>query len=360
MAIPDASVLYQLLVDIEAPMDDIVASLPYVIPALILGLMLLFYQRHLPRNDRVRNFIVFICILAFAGSFLVMLYAGFGSRWYGPTDLPFGSWSFFSRTLQLFTDVIFGSVFGSVLYVIGITALFAVLIHYTITPPEPDVVSLREELRMSRDEATGLLERVQNVEAENKRLNEFLSEREESLTTLEGELESIKAEIQEREASIAMMEEELGSKAAPAAPTATAEYDRQLSVRDQTIEALTKQVESLKAGGTADVGTLELQRSLDQLRMRWEDLTRRAETAAEVSEAVIADLVDLISQVEASSKDDKTKRAIVTLIEALGRSMTRLSRETGGAGEDEPPVTVIGAIIMVNETVDTIKKIIRS
>ncbi len=360
MAIPDASALYQLLVDIEAPMDDIIASLPYVIPALILGLMLLFYQRHLPRDARLRNLIVFVCILAFAGSFLVMLYAGFGSRWYGPTDLPFGSWGFFTRTLQLFTDVIFGSVLGSILYVVGVTVLFAALIHYTITPPEPDVVSLREELRLSRDEAGGLSERVQSIEAENKRLNQFLSEREESLTSLEGELESIKAEIQEREASIAMMEEELGSKAPPVAPAMTADFDAQLVARDQTIDALTRQVESLRSAGSGDVRTQELQQSLEQLRTKWEDLTRRAETAAEVSEAVISDLVDLISLVEASKKDDATKRAIVTLIEALGRSMTRLSRETGDSTGTEPPVTVIGAILMVNETVDAIKKIIRS
>jgi hypothetical protein len=359
MVFEDASHLFLPLVSIGAPMDDIVASLAFVIPALILGLMLLFYQRHLARDDMKRNLIVFVGLLSIVGSALVLLYAGFGSRWYGPTDLPFGSYFFFTMMLQMLSDVIFGSVLISLLYVVGIAALFTALIHYTISPPEPDVVSLREELRVTRDQASGLQEQMKKVEAENKRLNEFVSERETALTTLEGELEAIKAEVGEREASIALMEEELGSKTPAVAPALDADMEQQLAARDQTIESLMRELEALRAG-SGDVVAQELRVSHEDLQAKWEDLVRRAETASEVSESVVADLVDLMSQVEASKKDDATKRSLVSLIEALGRSMTRVSREAGQAAGDEPPVMAIGAIIMVNEAVDAIKKIIRS
>ena len=359
MVFEDASNLFLPLVNIGAPMDDIVASLAFVIPAMVLGLMLLFYQRHLPRDDMKRNLIVFVSLLSIVGSVLVLIYAGLGSRWYGPTGLPFGSYFFFTMMLQILSDLIFGSVLVSFLYVVGIAALFTVLIHYTISPPEPDVVSLREELKATRDQASGLQEQMKKVEAENKRLNEFVSEKETALTALEGELEAFKAEIGEREASIALMEEELGSKTPAAAPSLDVSVEQQLAAREQTIESLMRELESLRAG-SGDVVAQELRTSHENLKARWEDLVRRAETASEVSENVVADLVDLMSQVEASKKDDATKRSLVSLIEALGRSMTRVSREAGEAAGDEPPVMAIGAIIMVNEAVDAIKKIIRN
>jgi hypothetical protein len=39
--------------------------------------------------------------------------------------------------------------------------------------------------------------------------------------------------------------------------------------------------------------------------------------------------------------------------------MTRVSREVGDSHGEEPKVEMIGAIIMVNEIVDTIKKTVR-
>ena len=50
---------------------------------------------------------------------------------------------------------------------------------------------------------------------------------------------------------------------------------------------------------------------------------------------------------------------MVALIESLGRSMTRVARDIGDSHGEEPKVEMIGAIIMVNEIVDTIKKMVR-
>ncbi|MFX1606579.1 MAG: hypothetical protein ACFFDD_11820, partial [Promethearchaeota archaeon] len=103
----------------------------------------------------------------------------------------------------------------------------------------------------------------------------------------------------------------------------------------------------------------ELSSKLREAQTKWEDLARRAETASEVSDSVISDLVELISQVESSNQSEGGKKALVALIESLGRSMTRVAREVGDSHGEEPKVEMIGAIIMVNEVVDTIKKMVR-
>ena len=103
----------------------------------------------------------------------------------------------------------------------------------------------------------------------------------------------------------------------------------------------------------------ELSSKLSEAQTKWEDLSRRADTATEVSDSVISDLVELISQVESSNQSDGGKKALVTLIESLGRSMTRVARDIGDSHGEEPKVEMIGAIIMVNEIVDTVKKIVR-
>ena len=42
---------FNLLVDFGTPMDDIVATLPYVIPLIFFSITLLLYQRHLPQEN---------------------------------------------------------------------------------------------------------------------------------------------------------------------------------------------------------------------------------------------------------------------------------------------------------------------
>lgn len=358
-------IAFELLVDIEAPMDDILAVLPYVLPMMLIAIMLLFYQRHLPRDDFQRNGIVFLSILFIASSSLIVLYAGFGSRWWGPTGLPFGSYAAFVAGLQVLTNVVFGSVLGSMLYILAVTGVFVFIIYYTVSPPEPDVVALREEIRISKEESVGIRERIQKLEAENKQLNEFITEKETALTALEGELEGIKSEVGEREASIALMEEELSSKPVPAIVGDRSDLEKQLKAREQTIEALMHEITSLKeatSSASSPVSSAqmdELQVSLQECRARWEDLIRRADTAAEVSDSVVSDLVELISQVESSNRADPAKQVLIPIIETVGRSMTRISKEVADVRDDEPRIELIGAIIMVSEIVDAIKKVIR-
>ncbi len=362
-----SNALFELLVDIGTPMDDMIATLPYVLPMVFIAIILLFYQRHLPRDDVQRNGIVFLSVVFIVASSLLILSSGFGSRWWGPTDLPFGSYAAFTAALQAMTDAIFGSVWGAVLYTVAVALVFAFITYYTISPPEPDVVALREELRISKEESVGIREKIQKVEAENKKLNEFIAEKERALKSLETELEAIKAEVGDREAAIAVMEEELSSKPVPPVAAATSDLEKQLEAREQTIVSLMNEITSLKeaaaaapAGAVTSVRIEELETSLQECRARWEDLIRRTDTAAEVSDSVVSDLVDLISRVESCSKEEPAKQVLVSLIETVGRSMTRISKEVADVREDEPRVELIGAIIMVSEIVDAIKRTIRS
>jgi chromosome segregation ATPase len=301
----------------------------------------------------------FICQ---AAAFLGVLFAA-------SSALPwsFGSWDTFSRGLQLLVDLFFGSVLLSLLYILGCVVLFAVLAHFIIAAPEPDLVSLRTEMKAAKEEAKLSKETVQRLEVDNKRLNEFLSEKETSLASLEGELETIKAEISEREGSMSLMKEQLKAKTEPSGTDGS--LMAQIQQKDATIGSLQSEIadlrlrlESTKGKPTPardDRKLAELEKSLQSSQARWIDMTRRAETASQVSDSVISDLVELISQVKSSKKEESTKQTLVTLIEGLGRSMTRVSREVGDVRADEPKVELIGAIIMTNEIVDAVKKLIR-
>jgi hypothetical protein len=350
---------YGLLVVIDAPMDDIVASLPYIVPLLTLAILLFLYQRHLPQNETKRNLILLVGILSFGVAMIALLYSSFG------VILDFGSAVTFGHLLQLLTDIFFGSIFSSLLYVLGFFAILSIIGYYIIAAPDPDFVALRDELKTSKDEAKSSKDSLQKLEAENKRLNEFIAEKEESLTTLQGELDAIKAEVGEREKSIAIMEEQLKA-GVPAPDDGLLEKIR---MRDAHIQSLESEIADLRlaAEGATSLGVAsadgdivtELSSKLREAQTKWEDLSRRAETASDVSESVISDLVELISQVESSSHDEGGKKALVALIESLGRSMTRVAREVGDSHGKEPKVEMIGAIIMVNEIVDTIKKMVR-
>ncbi len=356
------SIGYDMLVVFQAPMDDIVASLPYVVPLLALAILLFLYQRHLPQNAMKRNIILCIGILSFGVAMIAVLYSTFGAL------LGFGSATTFGHFLQLLTDIFFGSILSSLLYVVGFIVVLSIIGYYVISPPDPDLVALRDELKSSKDESKSSKDSLQKLEVEKKRLTEFVSEKEDALTALEGELETIKAEVGERETSIALMEEQL--KAVPvAAPAPDEAALEKIKMKDALIQSLESEIADLRLAAegstkppalTADDNiVVELSSKLKEAQTKWEDLSRRAETATEVSDSVISDLVELISQVESSNQSDGGKKALVSLIESLGRSMTRVARDIGDTHGEEPKVEIIGAIIMVNEIVDTIKKMVR-
>jgi len=354
---------FKLLVDFGTPMDDIVATLPYVIPLIFFAITLLLYQRHLPRENIRRNLMVFFSILSLILSFGLLLYAASSALWW-----TFGSWPVFSYVLQTITNLVFGSVVSSLVYVFIIGILFTFFAYYIISPSDPDVTGLREDLKLTKEVAYLSKQAVQKLEGENKKLNEFIVEKEQALASLEGELETIKAEVAEREASIELMEEQLKSKKIPA-PSAEDALRTQIAERDASIDALQSEIADLRltienidtplapAADSGQVKDLTLQ--LQRIQARWDELLRRSDTASEVSDSIISDLVELISQVEASGRESMVKEAMVSLIEGLGRSMTRVAREAGNVDAGEPKIELIGAIIMVNEIVDAIKKMVR-
>ena len=156
------------------------------------------------------------------------------------------------------------------------------------------------------------------------------------------------------------------------------ELKAQLLERDQSIESLQIEIADLRlvlentetkpapiepltpaAPLIDDSKVKELEAQLQVLQAKWEDIARRSETASQVSDSVISDLVELISQVQSSNREDSAKKTIVSLIEGLGRSMTRVAREAGEVQLHEPKIEMIGAILMVNEIVDAIKKMVR-
>jgi predicted RNase H-like nuclease (RuvC/YqgF family) len=355
---------FQLLVTLGSPMNDILAIAIFAFPLAALAIILLVYQRHLPRETLKRNLMVISGIAFLCTAFIGVLFAASSAL---PSPWHFGSWDTYSRGLQLLVDLVFGSVTTSLFYILGCILVFAIIAHFIIAAPEPDLVGLRSELKAAKDEAKLSNETVQRLEVDNKRLNEFLSEKEKSLANLEGELERIKAEISEREDSISLMEEQLKTKAVPS--DIESKLRAQLKEKDVSLESLQSEIadlklilENTKAGPVSSKGTQQmsvLEKTLHETQTRWADLIRRAETASEVSDSVISDLVELISQVQSSKKEDSAKQTLVALIEGLGRSMTRVSREIGDVRADEPRVEMIGAIIMTNEIVDAIKKMIR-
>ena len=359
---------FEMLVDFGTPMDDIVATLPYVIPLLFFGTILILYQRHLPQDEMKRNLMVLFsigCIFLAVG---LVGFAASGALWW-----TFGSYAFFTAALQYVTNIIFGSTITSLVYVTAVGILFTVFAYFVITPPEPDLAGLREDLKLTKEVAQLSKQAIYKLEGENKKLNEFISEKEESLAALEGELEAIKAEVSERETSLKLMEDRLAGKAVPS--TVEDELKAQLLERDQSIESLQVEIADLRlvlentetAAVTAetpapvidDSKVKELEVQLHTIQTKWEDLTRRSETASEVSDSVISDLVELIAQVESSNREDSAKKTIVSLIEGLGRSMTRVAREANEVQLDDPKIEMIGAILMVNEIVDAIKKMVR-
>ncbi len=352
--------------------SNLAAVLPYALPLIFGSILLLLYQRFLPQDERRRNVIVFVGIAGLLVAALMILYAGFGSGWWSSENVPFGSYDIFFAVLQRLTNMVFTyDILYFLIYLSGTVIIFALIARYVITPPEPDYVALRDQLKELSTSANSITKQKKDLESENKRLNEFVKEKEDALTNLKAELEGLKGSVSERETSIAEMESRLR-----AVPTAHPETEEELlgtiSKKDETISRLQAEIADLRlmseAGGAGVSGTIaphdtqhridELEAGLKAARAKLDDYGRRAETAAEVSDSVISDLAELISKISSSELDAPTKKALSGIIEGLGRSMGRIAGQPAER-DDSPKVELIGAVMMVHEIVDSVKKLTR-
>jgi hypothetical protein len=204
MANPNIVAGIHALIDIEFPERDVLAVTPYVLPLIFIGSMILLYQRHLPQNSARRNLLVAGGGVSFLVAVVILVYAAFGGTpWIDFQD--FGSWGQVMGIVQILTDTLFGSIWMGVLYLILLSGVFVGVAYRTIAPPDPDFVALRDVLKEAQDKMKSMKDNVQKIEGENKELNEFLSEKETSLTALQAQLDAIKEEVAEREAAMSAM-----------------------------------------------------------------------------------------------------------------------------------------------------------
>ncbi len=356
-----------ILIDVPFPAIDLLAVMPYVIPLIFGATVFALYQRHLMRGSLERNIMLSLSIAGFVIAFLLVLYAGFGSVWWWRDDFTLGSWRYLIGYLQFGTDLVFGSVITGVIYLVIASVVFAVIATRVIAPPDPDFVSLREELETKSRLTESLTEKVQNLEAENKQLNEFLTEREENLISLEEELDSLKESIAGREDELVHAKMEL-EKAAESIETK--QLEETITKKNEQIQSLENEISNLRSAlekepsdvvvtTEAEGETKALRDQVETLKKRLEDMRRRTETANEVSDSLISDLAELISDIESSSLDNPTKKSLVALVENLGRAMGRVSTSSLDSKNEQPQVELIGAVLMMHEIIDGIKKIAR-
>ncbi|MBD3158815.1 MAG: hypothetical protein GF309_08520 [Candidatus Lokiarchaeota archaeon] len=371
MVIPDSYMILQPTIDFVFPASDLIAVLPYVFPLIFLGTLLLLYQRYLPRDDMKRNLLVLVGLGSFLVSILAILYAGFGSVWWGPSELTFGSWWPLIRRLQLVTDIVFGSVVIGVVYVAAVSVVLGLLSTRMVSPPDLDAAKIQQQTSEMRKAYTKMEESFSEIEAENKRLNEFLGEREEKLQDLQNQVESLQAELENREETLAEMEEQLE---AAAEVEVEPEYDveeiiqEEVKEKEEKIQALEEQIEKLKEEQPEGEKTIpkdvmeklsSIQQELKERDQRLDEIGRRSETASEVADSIISDLAELISKIEDSALETPAKKALIKLLEDIGRSMSRISEEAESAEKKEGNVEMIGAVMMVHEMVDRIKRMTR-
>jgi hypothetical protein len=218
------------LIDFEFPGSDLVAVLPYVLPLLFIGTLLMLYQRFMDRAERKRNAILgggIVCLLFSIG---LIVFAGYGSGWWRTDGQSFGSWWEFAGGLQWLSDALFDSVLVGTIYVVAWLFIVAIIGRSIIAPPNPDFVKLNDELKEARSEAESAGTRIQEVEAENKRLNEFVTEKESALGALQSQVDS----LQER---IAVLQAQLEEPPAiPADASREEELRTVISQKDQTIK----------------------------------------------------------------------------------------------------------------------------
>lgn len=370
MVNPDAISRLGILIDFPIEFgSNLAASLPYVLPLLFGAILLLLYQRYLPAKEPRRNLIILVGLLGLAGAVVMVLYAGFGSMWWVPGDYSFGSYDIFIAVLQRVTHMVFTySVVYFLVYLIGTVIIFTIMARYVITPSDPDFVALQSQLKDLATTTESVTKQKKELEAENKRLSEFLKDKEETLEVLQSELEGLKVSAGERESSIAEMQSRLRESAED---TGEQELLETISKKDETISRLQSELADLRlimnstaptpsgASSSEDESKMqELEAKLQSLSSRIDDYARRADTASEVSDSVISDLAELISQVESSELEPSNKKTLIGLIEGLGRSMGRIVGKPAEK-DDAPKVELIGAVMMVHEIVDSIKKLTR-
>ena len=344
----------QALQSIQWPESDLLAVIPYIIPLVLFGITLFFYQRHMPQDDLKRNLLVLLMLFCYFSAFILVLYAGFGSA----GDWSLGSWSFFIIVVNFVTRNVFGSSIIGTVYIIAIS-IFAIFVAYrVITPPEPDFVSLREELKESREKAEFMREKAYQLEGENKQLKEFLSGKETTLSVLQEEIDALKKSFSEKEAMLMTQLQEATITAEPAAAESGPEEEllQTISRKDQTISELQNEIVQLKSlletSGEEPVVEIETGDSKSIL----DDYTRRAETATEVADTVISDLAELMSMIDGSSMEPSAKSAVTDLVSGLGRAIGKVAGPPGEREVDVPKIEMIGAVMMVHEILDAVKR----
>jgi hypothetical protein len=356
---------YESLIDFaDWIIEDIFAVFPYVFPMLMVGSMLFFYQRHLPQESTKRNGLVLAIIILYGGGFFFLFTAAFGN---GAIITQWGFWDEFMGVIQVLTDLIFTSIYGAIGYVLLIAAIFAGGMLVVVSPPDPDFVALREDLQAEKASAEHAQGELQKIEAENKRLNEFIGEKEEALAALEGELEVLKSQVDERERTLGEMETRLAAGPPSAGEGTEEELLATISNKDQTISTLQDEIANLRlmletkpAAAPPSESAERSDAMVKQYEMKLEDFKRRAETASQVADSLISDLAELMSQVDRSPINEAAKDALRGLVEELGRSVNRLAGPPGERGAGDARIEMIGAVMIVHEIMDGVKKIARS
>ncbi|NHJ13143.1 MAG: hypothetical protein EAX95_05665 [Candidatus Thorarchaeota archaeon] len=354
----------RMLIEVDFPISDLLVAIPFAFPAIIIGILTLLYQRFLPRTERKRNAILAGGIASILFAAFLLLYASYGSMpWVD--GVQFGSYEFVMGVLREIHWILFSSVGMGLLYLLVVSLILASLTVKVLTPPDPDFVALSEGLKEARVKMTAMKDDSQKLEGENKQLKEFVAEKETALTSLQEQLDKITAEVAEREKRISEMEASLAEPVVDRSP----ELLQTIEQKERIISDLEKRVAQLQenlaaasapapAAPVADGRSEQLEITLQETQAKLQDYLRRAETAAEVSDSVISDLAELMSQVESSRLDSAAKVSVTNLIKNVGRAIGRVS-ETPPSGKSAPKVELIGAVMIVHEIVDGIKRMIR-
>ena len=351
MIIPNLDSISPTWVSFDTYGGDLIATLPYVIPAIIIATLLFLYQRGLPQTERNRNISLIFSILLFGGSFLLVFYAAFGAVWWAPNYLPsgtFGSYGTVMAVLQIFTDLIFGDVFRGIAYVLAVSIIIGLVAKFTLVPVEPEVAAMISEINETKELNEKLSTDIQEIEAENKQLQVFLSEREDSFSAIQTELESLRAVAAEAKAA---------SLETP--PEIDKDLLASISEKDEQIQLLEGRIIDLE-NKLHEQHEPVIPPDVEEKQKLLEEFNRRAETATQVADSVISDTLEVISMIQSSNLDESAKLILIKLIENLGKSLTKVAGTPELKEKQEPKIEMIGAVMMVHEVVDVVKKMSRA
>ncbi len=346
--IPDALPDITAKIEFYWPAEDLVAVIPYVLPLTIMAIFLLFYWRNLPMTDGRRNSILGVSIFFILIATFLVIFAGFGGGWL--TGVKFGSWDTFIVILVIITDLVFGSVWSGLIYLFVVLLMVAAVAKLVVTPVDVDLRTLQEGLKEITDLSEGLREQVQKLEGENKQLNEFLSDREDSLSTLQSELDSLKD---------ALAATPLPSEDDDLLATISEKDTRITKLEEQIIELEKQIIQMMESAPIAPAETVASP-ELEEKQRALEEYRRRADTATQVADSVISDTVEIISRIQGSKLDEAAKMTLINLTENLGRALGRVAGPPEKRDSELPQIEMIGAVMMVHEILDSIKKITRS